>query len=443
MEQLIILGLESYWALIACLINIIFALLALFRTSMTLVYRIFFFICLSSVVWNLGDFMIYLTGKRFWFYFSLIGGGMIPAFMLHFISAFVRSEQKTSPLIVAVYVLFGLLSLSSPLAMFDAGIRSFVDGFAWNVCYLVLLVPIFLWSIATVIRTMRRANDEEKNRLRYVLVAIVVGVFTGITDLVQILGVPILPLGHFGTAVYSSVLAIGIFRHRTAYDVLAQMRMKVAILSEMTAGIAHEIRNPLSSIKGATRLLSDKLKNREDPQCREYLDIMTEEIERLNSILVNFQSLAKPITIKKESVSINDVIRKTVKLAEIDALNISIRLELSAAIPTVQADASSMKQIFLNLIKNAGEACASDCELIIRTAYVAPWVRISFSDNGPGMAEEIIDRVFEPFFTTKVSGMGVGLAISRRIVEAHNGRIEVKNILPKGTEFSILLPVGG
>jgi signal transduction histidine kinase len=136
----------------------------------------------------------------------------------------------------------------------------------------------------------------------------------------------------------------------------------------------------------------------------------------------------------------NEVIQKTVKLAESDTLNINIKLELFPNLAIVKADALSMKQVFLNLIKNASDACGSGGELVIKTEYIDPWIKISFSDNGQGIPQELLDHIFEPFFTTKTTGMGVGLAISKRIIEGHNGRIEVKNILPKGTQFSIFLP---
>ncbi|MCL4475212.1 MAG: ATP-binding protein [Nitrospirae bacterium] len=438
-----ILSIDSSLALIAVLINIVFALLVLFRTSMTIVYRTFFFICLSTVIWNLGDFMGYYTAKRSWFYFSLIGTGMIPALMFHFISTLVRPEQKSSFWLVPLYVLSGLLAMSSPLALFDAGIQKFVESFVWNVCYLFLLAPVFLWAIVGLVKAGQKAGDEEKNRLRYVLIATLIGVFTGVTDLVQVLKIPVPSLGHLGTVVYSAILAIGVFKHRTAYDILAQTRLKLEALSDMAAGIAHEIRNPLSSIKGATRLLSHELKNFDNPKHQEYLGIMTEEIERLNNILINFQYFTKPIRMEKELISVNDVVQKTVKLAESDTLDIGMRVDLSGDLPLVQADASSIKQVFLNLIKNAAEACGPEGELAIKTEYSCPWVKISFSDNGPGIPAELLNHIFEPFFTTKATGMGVGLAISRRIVDAHNGRIEVRNLLPKGAEFSILLPAGG
>jgi signal transduction histidine kinase len=187
--------------------------------------------------------------------------------------------------------------------------------------------------------------------------------------------------------------------------------------------------------------LANELKNLNQPKIQEYHTIITEEIERLNNILTNFQDLTKPLKIEKDSISINEVIQKTVKLAEMGTPNLEIRLELSSKLPIVQADASFLKQVFLNLIKNASEACSSRGQLLIKTETISPWLKISFSDNGPGIPTESLNRIFEPFFTTKARGMGVGLAISQRIIQAHQGRMEVNNLLPKGTQLSIFLPV--
>jgi signal transduction histidine kinase len=126
-------------------------------------------------------------------------------------------------------------------------------------------------------------------------------------------------------------------------------------------------------------------------------------------------------------------------MVEHDTLDIRIEKELTEVRP-LQADASMLKQVFLNLIKNASEACGQAGELVIRTENDFPWVKITFEDNGPGIQPSLLERIFEPFFTTKESGMGVGLAICRRIVQAHEGRMEVENLLPKGARFLILLP---
>ena len=434
-------SINAYLALLVVLINFVFSTLVLVRTSLTTPYIIFILICISNMLWNFGDFMTYFTGNRNWYYLSRIGSSMLPALMFHFIIALVGSGPKRAIWIRIPYLLSGLFASAAFLALFHPGLRWFMDRGLRNILYLILLGPLLLIGIIFVLRGIRSTSlADEKERFRYILIASIIGVFTGITELLQFLKGSIPSLGHLGCLAYSSILAISIFKHRTAYDILAQMQMKLEFLGEMAAGIAHEIRNPLTSIKGASNLLASELRKINLPNVGEYHEIIGEEIERLNHILLNFQYFTRPLKIEKESTSIHEVIQKTVKLAEPGLSNIMIRQELSGDLRRVLADASLLKQVFLNLIKNAEEACGSGGELVIQTETNPPWLRISFSDNGPGISDENIKRIFEPFFTTKSAGMGMGLAICQRIIQAHGGRLEVKNRLPKGTEFTILLP---
>ncbi len=240
---------------------------------------------------------------------------------------------------------------------------------------------------------------------------------------------------------YGAALETGyLYAKGAGYDVLAQMQERLASLGEMAAGIAHEIRNPLTSIKGASDLLASELKQLEHPSLQGYHDIIREEIERLDHILLNFQHFTRPLKIEKEQTPIKTVIEKTVRLAE-TGTGLRIRQEHVGNSQDISADASLLKQVFLNLIKNADEACSTGGELVIRTQPLPPWFRISFADNGPGISAEHIHRIFEPFFTTKSAGMGMGLAICHRIIRAHGGEMEVKNLLPRGAEFTLLLPI--
>jgi PAS domain S-box-containing protein len=158
---------------------------------------------------------------------------MLPALMFHFINALVRPEGKSNAWVLMAYVFSGFLAFSSPLSLFHSGTKQFVDGIYWNILYLALLGPFIFAGIVILITIFNRTKlEEERSRLRYILIATIIAVMTGLTDLVQLLKVPIPPLGHLGCFVYSSILAIGVFKHRKAYDLFAQMRTKLEVLSE-------------------------------------------------------------------------------------------------------------------------------------------------------------------------------------------------------------------
>jgi PAS domain S-box-containing protein len=229
-----ILTIDAYLALFVVLVNLVFAILILVRTSRNTLYLVFFFVCLSNMLWNFGDAIFYFSGNRFWFYLSLVGSGMLPALMFHFINTLVMAERKRAVWIVMAYFFSVFLAFSSPLALFHPGTRLFVDSVYWNMLYILLLGPFILAGLVILITIFNRTkSEEEKSRLRYILIVMIIGVLTGLTDLVQLLKIPVPPLGHLGCLIYSSILAIGVFKHRKAYDVFVQMRVKLEALSEM------------------------------------------------------------------------------------------------------------------------------------------------------------------------------------------------------------------
>ena len=223
-----ILTIDAYIALLVVLVNFVFAILIVVRTPRTILYSIFLFICIANMFWNFGDFMAFFTENRSWFYFSLIGSGMLPALMFHFVNTLVRPERKSTLWIVPPYFFSGFLAFSSPLAILHSNVQWFVDSEVWNILFLILLGPFLLASIVMLARAIYRTKSEdEKSRLRYIFIAAIVGVSTGLTDLVQIFKIPVPPLGHIGCLAYSSILAIGVFKHRRAYDILNQMQAKL------------------------------------------------------------------------------------------------------------------------------------------------------------------------------------------------------------------------
>jgi signal transduction histidine kinase len=438
----IIQQIDTGFALTAALINGIFILLILTRTSLATVYVAFMFNCLTAVIWTFFDFMALLTNHQApWLYYSLIGTGMVPAVMFHFISA-LTGLINNRRWIVADYIVCIPFALSGPLALMDSGIQAFVDSQIWNALFMILLFTSLMASTLLLRRAIRGTKSKgDKSRFRYVLVAAWIACFAGGTDLLQIYNIPIPKLGHVGTVIYTSVLAASVLKHRETYDLLAEMRTKLDMLNELAAGIAHELRNPLSSIKGAVHLLHEKSGSLTAENSRAYLDLISDEIERLDGMLTNYRGLIRPIKLEKEDVRINHVIEKTVALMRMNENAPRIELNLSPEAPLCKSDPQTLRQVFINLIKNAHEACGCEGVLHIATEYTPPSIRITFKDSGKGVPPEILPRIFDPFVSTKANGMGLGLAICRRLIDLNGGTIEVEND-KAGARFTIHLPVG-
>ena len=160
-----ILTIDIYLALLVVLINFIFATLIVVRTSRTTLYIIFIFICFSNMLWNFGDFTYYFSRNPFWFYLSLMGSGMLPALMFHFINTLVSAERKRATWVVTAYCFSGFLTFSSPFALFHPGMKQFVDSVYWNFLYLILLGPFILAGVIILTTAFNRTkSEEEKSR---------------------------------------------------------------------------------------------------------------------------------------------------------------------------------------------------------------------------------------------------------------------------------------
>jgi two-component system sensor histidine kinase HydH len=220
-----------------------------------------------------------------------------------------------------------------------------------------------------------------------------------------------------------------------------QRNERLAALGKMAAGVAHELRNPLSSIKGLALLLKSNLS---DPSNEaETADILVKEVERLNRGIGELLDYAKPGQLIREVVSIQEIIEKTVLLVRIDAesYGITIRVETDDKLPQVLVDKDKMNQVFLNLLLNAIQAMEQGGELLVRTEKDGRNIIIKVLDNGVGIETENLGRVFDPYFTTKNDGTGLGLAMSSKIIEEHDGWIELSSVAGEYTEVRVVLPL--
>jgi two-component system sensor histidine kinase HydH len=221
-------------------------------------------------------------------------------------------------------------------------------------------------------------------------------------------------------------------------------REKSVLLEEMATGLAHEIRNPLGSIKGAAQYLQSEADN---GQSRKLLDVIIEEVDRLNRVVSQFLNYAKPFRLNLKRQDINAVIEKAVSLVRANNLSdrIGIETDLNPSLPPVDVDAEQMIQVILNIAFNAIEAMPDGGTLMFRTSRIenekGEAIGIAIRDTGGGIGKEDVKNIFKPFFTTKDRGIGLGLAICQRIIKNHGGYIRVKSIPGQGSIFYIRIGV--
>lgn len=213
---------------------------------------------------------------------------------------------------------------------------------------------------------------------------------------------------------------------------------RLTALGELSAGMAHEIRNPLGSIRGTAEILRDAFSP--EDKYAEFTEILVSEVDRLNLVLEEFLHFAQPAPSSREAFQPNLVLHDVLQLTQRQAQKKQIGINWDERVlPTTIGDGAQFKQVFLNLILNALQALPSGGELTISTASEDTNVKICFADNGPGIPEADLDKIFNPFFTTKDDGTGLGLAITHRIVLNHGGQICVKNRQQGGAEFTLTL----
>ncbi|SDX26431.1 PAS domain S-box-containing protein [Marininema mesophilum] len=219
---------------------------------------------------------------------------------------------------------------------------------------------------------------------------------------------------------------------------------RLAMIGQIAAGTAHEIRNPLTSIKGFLQVMKHALREKGELKEQGYTEIMLREIDRINDLLSEFLLMSKPRSARMYAVQVVEVLQELLPLIENEAIlhNTEVRYEdLGKLLPEVLADGELLKQVFLNLCKNGIEAMGDGGVLTIRLRWLEEECKmgIDIADVGPGIPTYAMDKIFDPFFTTKETGTGLGLSVCQRIVHDIGGTIHVSSG-DWGTTFTVLLP---
>ena len=230
-----------------------------------------------------------------------------------------------------------------------------------------------------------------------------------------------------------------------------RLRDRLAALGEMAAAIAHEVKNPLAGIEVMAGLL--RRKTADMPEAQSALTDIISEAKMANAIVQEVLEFVRPIRLQVGRTAVAEAVRSAVQLADTKALrgDISVDIELPQGLPLIQGDQYQLTQVFTNLLINAYEAMEGRGRVAITAQAVRmdngseelDAVLVKFADEGPGIPQDVADRAFNPFFTTKPQGSGLGLAIVRKIVDAHDGRIDLETAPGRGTLIRVTLPVRG
>ncbi|MGI8385562.1 PAS domain-containing sensor histidine kinase [Robertmurraya sp. P23] len=215
----------------------------------------------------------------------------------------------------------------------------------------------------------------------------------------------------------------------------------LSVIGQLAAGVAHEIRNPMTALKGFIQLLEDSSEGKHPM----YFDVISTELNRIDAIINEFLILAKPQAIKFVEHSITQIMSETVNLLSAQAVlyNVQFLLHYDDDLPTLICEPNQLKKVFINMIKNGIEVMPSGGFITISMNPTTDnRIHISIKDEGYGIPEEKLKKLGQPFYTTKERGTGLGLMVSYRIIEEHEGTIKVESEVGKGTVFHVYLPVG-
>ena len=252
--------------------------------------------------------------------------------------------------------------------------------------------------------------------------------------------------------------AVMFFKDLTRVEQLEErerLRDRLASLGEMAAGIAHELKNPLAGIEVMAGLLRRQVPD--SPDAQSLLADILSEAKLANAIVVEMLEFVRPVRLQMERTDIADVIQQAVTMAESKAPRgeVVVAVKVEPELPMIEADDHQLTQVFTNLVANAFEALDGKGHITIQVIAssfeddpaltgqqeATPTIVVDVIDDGPGVPPDATDRIFDPFFTTKTTGSGLGLAIVRKIVDAHDGRIDVSSAPDTGTRFRVTLPV--
>ena len=452
-------------------------------------------LCVDLLTYNVPQLIADLTDEKPWRWVNAAASPLAAALFYHLVVAFVGKRRAHRRMLAASYTFFGSISLASLSPFVAAEMRGFPQGTAWAWLMLVGMVVVVSHGTALLVWHLRDASAPEKARTRLVLAAELIAALSNTSDLALIAGATWFPkLGLWGLVIAAILLAgaalrvleglsfltgvnavaialtvvlaeIAIFRfvgNRTAlatigtifvalgallasrfvvadYAADRERTLAHASLGRMAAQMAHDIKNPLASIRGAAQYLAaERAAARSIDGQMEWLSLLVEQCDRLARIVDQYQRIGRAEP-QLGPADMNDTVREAMKFlgpsGRIDA-------QLAEALPPCDVDRDLVVIALENVLRNAHEAAANKVVHVhtgTSTGQDRAWVFVSVRDEGPGMDPRTRERALDGFFTTKSQGSGLGLAFVRRVVDAHRGKLVIDSQEGAGTTVRIEL----
>jgi two-component system sensor histidine kinase HydH len=494
---------HGWLTLFTCAAELAFVLMALMRGSRSPLTLPLTLLCVVLFAWNFFALAYEVSGVLTWRWLDISASPLTTPLALHLILVFVGRRREFHRVLAAAYLAFGSLSASSLLAIAGPWTRAFAGSTSWALVHITLVLLAMGFAMVLVVLHLRRASPEEQERTRLLLAAGVILMAFGSTELWADLGIAVPRLGNVATLAFSGLVAIVAFRlklfeRRMSLGVLAYALVlasvstlaylavfhflapnwamlllgtatvtiavlastrevvstfsgrrarleQLATMGRFSAQLAHDLKNPIAALKGATQFLREermRSSGAADSQT-EFLDLIAEQVGRLERVVDSYQRLARVEPVASP-IDVNDVVRRVLALQPFAAQGkVTLSTSFEEGLPPCKADRDLLAGALENLVRNSFEAMPEGGTVVVRTAREQDTVVLTVEDTGIGMDARTRERAFDAFYTTKPSGSGLGLAFVRRVADAHGGDVALVSKEGAGTTLVLRLPLAG